>query len=47
MKTVIIRDLPDDIHRAAKHAAVDAGLSLNKWLIEIIRKATDQERKDT
>ena len=44
-KTILqVRDVPDDIHKAAKYAALDAGISLNKWLVEAIRKAVNTEK---
>jgi predicted HicB family RNase H-like nuclease len=37
--TIQIRNLPDDLHKEARRQALEQGVSLNAWLIEIIRKA--------
>jgi len=39
--TVQIRNVPTDVHHQAKLAALLAGISLNQWLIEGIKKALE------
>jgi predicted HicB family RNase H-like nuclease len=45
-KSILIRNIADELHKEAKHAAIEAGVSLNAWLIEAI-KAALQTGKDT
>jgi predicted HicB family RNase H-like nuclease len=45
-KSILIRKLSDELHKEAKHAAINAGISLNAWLIEAIKLAL-QTRKES
>jgi predicted HicB family RNase H-like nuclease len=36
-------ELPDDVHRAAKLAAVRRGVSLKAWVTEAIEEKADRE----
>ena len=36
MSTYIIRALPDDLHKALKHQAIEEGKTLNQIIIEIL-----------
>ena len=38
-KIIQIRDLPAELHAEARRQAFELGISLNKWLIEAIRRA--------
>ena len=37
-----IRNVPDEVHKALRHEAVDRGLSLNALVIEILSKAAEK-----
>jgi predicted HicB family RNase H-like nuclease len=40
-----IRDLPPDIHRQLKAQAALAGVSLNEYMIEVLRKGANSGKK--
>jgi len=39
-----IRDVPRAVHKEARRLAFEQGISLNKWLIEALRLATQQTK---
>lgn len=45
MKSLIIRKIPDDLHRALKIKAAQEGKSIQAKIIELIRKETNSEKK--
>jgi len=44
MAILNIRNFPDDIHHAAKVAAVKEGKSLKDWFIEAVKEKLDREK---
>ncbi len=45
MSTLNIRDFPDDIHHAAKVAAVKKGKSLKDWFIEAVKEKLEKDKE--
>ena len=43
MKTFPVR-LEDKLHRAIKHAAVEAGMTLQEWIIKILKQEVKKGR---
>jgi len=39
---LLTRDVPDQVHKALKHEAVDRGISLNALVNEILTKAAEK-----
>lgn len=39
MKSYLLRSIPADLWQAAKHAAVDRGISLRELILDAIRQA--------
>jgi predicted HicB family RNase H-like nuclease len=46
-REIRIRQVAEEIHREAKKAAIDSGVSLNAWIIEAIKQALPSKRKPT
>jgi predicted HicB family RNase H-like nuclease len=46
-KSILIRKLSDELHKEAKHAAIEAGVTLNAWLIEAIKKALQTGKENS
>jgi plasmid stability protein len=44
MKTLIIRKVPDDLHRQVKVAAAEAGESMQDFIIKLMRKEVEKGR---
>jgi predicted HicB family RNase H-like nuclease len=44
MKEFIIRNIPDELHKAIKQAALDANQPMNTLIINIITKAIDKPK---
>ena len=42
MKTLIIRKVPDELHRLVKMAAAGDGVSMQDFIIELMRKAVEK-----
>lgn len=42
MSAINIRNMPDDIHLAAKIAALKEGVSLRDWVIEAIKEKLER-----
>jgi len=38
VKAVLVRHMPEDLHKAAKVCAVSAGISLEQWIIQAVRR---------
>lgn len=45
MSAVNLKDFPEDIHRAAKVAAVKSGRSLKDWIIEAVKEKLEREKE--
>ncbi len=43
MSAVNLKDFPEDLHRAAKVAAVKEGKTLKDWIIEAVKEKLDRE----
>ena len=45
MRSVNIKDFPEELHRAAKIAAVKEGRSLKDWIIEAVTEKLEREKE--
>ncbi len=45
MVKMITRDIPDDLHKRFKLVCVEQGISMNKQIIELIRKHVERQEK--
>jgi hypothetical protein len=43
-REIRIREVAEEIHREAKKAAIDSGVSLNAWIIEAIKQALPKRK---
>jgi plasmid stability protein len=41
MKTIIVRDIPEELHRKLKILAAQQGKSMNAVMLELMQKATN------
>jgi len=46
IKTFPLR-LDDELHRRAKHLAVDEGISLQEWILRAIRERIENDKCET
>jgi HicB family len=44
VKAVLVRHMPEDLHKAAKVCAVSAGISLEQWIIQAIRRQVGEDQ---
>jgi len=44
MRQLIIRDIPDDLHKAFKLLCVKQGVSMNKKIIQLIKKVVEKDK---
>lgn len=44
MKEFIIRNIPDELHKAIKQAALDANRPMNTLILTILTKAIDKPK---
>ncbi len=44
MSAVNIKNFPEDLHRAAKIAAVKEGKSLRDWIIESVKEKLERDK---
>lgn len=45
MSAVNLKDFPEDLHRAAKVAAVKEGKSLKDWIIEAVKEKLERSKE--
>lgn len=45
MGTLNVRNIPEELHHAAKVSAVKEGRSLREWLIEAIKEKLEKEKR--
>lgn len=45
MKTIMIRNVPEEQHRELRHIAVDRAISLNALMLEMIKSTVEGEKK--
>ncbi len=45
MKTIMIRNVPEDLHKEFKILCVKRGLSINEQLLNLMRKEVEKEQK--
>jgi len=45
MSAVNLKDFPEDLHRAAKVAAVKEGKSLKDWIIEAVKEKLERSQE--
>jgi hypothetical protein len=45
MKTFIIKNIPDDLHKQFKLSCVDKGISMNQRFLSIIKTVVDRYQK--
>ena len=44
MKTIMIRNVPDDVHKKLRHLAVEKDVSMNVLLNQLIEKAVKENK---
>lgn len=45
-KKILVRDVPEELHKRIKHILIDADKTLNDWMLEIMKKEVELiERK--
>lgn len=45
MKTIMIRNVPEELHKEFKILCVKRGLSINEQLLNLMRKEVEKEQK--
>ncbi|MHC1791784.1 FitA-like ribbon-helix-helix domain-containing protein [Solidesulfovibrio sp.] len=45
MSTINVRNIPDDLHRAAKASAAKEGKTLQDWFIEAVKEKLEREKE--
>jgi plasmid stability protein len=45
MKSIMIRNVPEDLHKEFKILCVKRGVSINKLMLDLMRKEVDKEQK--
>ena len=45
MKTIMIRNVPEELHKEFKILCVKRGVSINKLMIDLMRKEVEKDQK--